>query len=104
MSVGRADNARFYGASGVPFVMGTTGGDREALMRDVEAAGVSAVIAPQMGKQARPACSMQCCPVRYAVCMHMLCQVTRACRLLHTGSAICCYAIFYFRGWPLAGP
>lgn len=55
LSVWRADNARFYGASGVPFVMGTTGGDREALMRDVEAAGVSAVIAPQMGKQARPA-------------------------------------------------
>ena len=35
--------------------MGTTAGDREALLRDVEAAGVSAVIAPQMGKQARPA-------------------------------------------------
>ena len=55
MCAWRADNARFYGASGVPFVMGTTGGDREALMRDVDAAGVSAVIAPQMGKQARPA-------------------------------------------------
>ena len=38
-------------ANGVPFVMGTTGGDREALLRDVHEAGASAVIAPQMGKQ-----------------------------------------------------
>jgi len=54
----RADNGRFYAASGLPFVMGTTGGDREALLRDVRAAGVSAVIAPQMGKQARLAASV----------------------------------------------
>ena len=31
--------------------MGTTGGDREALLRDVAAAGTYAVIAPNMGKQ-----------------------------------------------------
>ena len=41
-------------ANGVPFVMGTTGGDREALLRDVAEASASAVIAPQMGKQVHP--------------------------------------------------
>lgn len=45
------DNARFYCENNLPFVMGTTGGDREALLRDVEAAGTYAVIAPNMGKQ-----------------------------------------------------
>lgn len=45
------DNARFYIDQGVPFVMGTTGGDRDALLADVRAAGAWAVIAPQMGKQ-----------------------------------------------------
>mmetsp|Transcript_4409 Transcript_4409/g.12723 ORF Transcript_4409/g.12723 Transcript_4409/m.12723 type:complete len:332 (-) Transcript_4409:463-1458(-) len=45
------ENALFYGSNGVPFVMGTTGGDRQKLIADVEAAGVHAVIAPQMGKQ-----------------------------------------------------
>ena len=34
--------------------MGTTGGDRHKLMQDTENAGIYAVIAPQMGKQARP--------------------------------------------------
>lgn len=48
-----ADNGAFYALNNVPFVMGTTGGDREKLMQDVEAAGVYAVIAPQMGKQVR---------------------------------------------------
>ena len=33
--------------------MGTTGGDREKLLEDVEHSGVYAVIAPQMGKQVR---------------------------------------------------
>jgi hypothetical protein len=33
--------------------MGTTGGNREKLLADVQAAGIHAVIAPQMGKQAR---------------------------------------------------
>jgi hypothetical protein len=31
--------------------MGTTGGDREQLLADVQAAGTFAVIAPNMGKQ-----------------------------------------------------
>lgn len=34
-----------------PFVMGTTGGDRAKLLKDVQDAGVYAVIAPNMGKQ-----------------------------------------------------
>lgn len=44
-------NAQFYCSNGVPFVMGTTGGDREKLLADVAEAGVHAIIAPQMGKQ-----------------------------------------------------
>ena len=31
--------------------MGTTGGDRDLVMRDAEASGVYAVVAPNMGKQ-----------------------------------------------------
>ncbi|CAM6083072.1 unnamed protein product [Calypogeia fissa] len=45
------DNAEFYCRRGVPFVMGTTGGDRVKLMNDVLNSGNYAVIAPQMGKQ-----------------------------------------------------
>lgn len=45
------ENAKFYCDNNLPFVMGTTGGDREALLRDVEASGNWAVIAPNMGKQ-----------------------------------------------------
>ena len=44
-------NAEFYCANSLPFVMGTTGGDREALMARVEASEISAVIAPNMAKQ-----------------------------------------------------
>jgi Dihydrodipicolinate reductase len=44
-------NAVFYAKNNIPFVMGTTGGDREQLMKDMEALGASAVIAPNMGKQ-----------------------------------------------------
>ena len=44
-------NAAWYAAQQLPFVMGTTGGDRAALLRDTEAAGVYAVIAPNMCKQ-----------------------------------------------------
>jgi 4-hydroxy-tetrahydrodipicolinate reductase len=44
-------NALFYCENKLPFVMGTTGGDREALIKDVVAADVYAVIAPNMGKQ-----------------------------------------------------
>lgn len=60
------DNGRFYNEHGVPFVMGTTGGDREALLQATEGAGTYAVIAPQMGKQA-------CSPQRN---LHMLCIYT----------------------------
>ncbi len=45
------DNARFYCAKGLPFVMGTTGGDRELLAETVRASAISAVIAPNMAKQ-----------------------------------------------------
>ncbi|GBF92169.1 4-hydroxy-tetrahydrodipicolinate reductase chloroplastic-like, partial [Raphidocelis subcapitata] len=43
--------AALYQKHKTPFVMGTTGGDRGKLLKDTEAAGVYAVIAPQMGKQ-----------------------------------------------------
>lgn len=43
------ENSQFYVKNKVPFVMGTTGGDRDALLQDVE--GNFAVIAPNMGKQ-----------------------------------------------------
>ena len=51
MACSYADNAAFYALNSVPFVMGTTGGDRVKLLEDTKAAGVYAVIAPQMGKQ-----------------------------------------------------
>jgi 4-hydroxy-tetrahydrodipicolinate reductase len=44
-------NAQFYCRCGLPFVMGTTGGDRERLQATVAEAGLAAVIAPNMGKQ-----------------------------------------------------
>ena len=44
-------NGEFYAKHRVPFVMGTTGGDRDALLRGTRDAGLFAVIAPQMGKQ-----------------------------------------------------
>jgi 4-hydroxy-tetrahydrodipicolinate reductase len=40
-------NAAFYVKHGVPFVMGTTGGDREKLLADAKDAKHFAVIAPQ---------------------------------------------------------
>ncbi|WIA40195.1 hypothetical protein OEZ86_013583 [Tetradesmus obliquus] len=45
------DNAQFYADNGVPFVMGTTGGDPQKVAAAAEAAGVYAVVSPQMGKQ-----------------------------------------------------
>ena len=45
------DNAAFYCSRGLPFVMGTTGGDREKLARTVAESTVCAVIAPNMAKQ-----------------------------------------------------
>merc|ERR1711907_27831 len=44
-------NAEFYAALGLPFIMGTTGGDRDALMKVTQEAGIYAVIAPNMCKQ-----------------------------------------------------
>ncbi|XP_057992195.1 4-hydroxy-tetrahydrodipicolinate reductase 2, chloroplastic isoform X2 [Hevea brasiliensis] len=45
------DNAELYCKVGVPFVMGTTGGDRDRLYKTVEDSKIYAVISPQMGKQ-----------------------------------------------------
>jgi 4-hydroxy-tetrahydrodipicolinate reductase len=44
-------NAIFYAENKLPFVMGTTGGDRDQLMKDMESRSAFAVIAPNMGKQ-----------------------------------------------------
>ncbi|MFP4477200.1 MAG: dihydrodipicolinate reductase [Desulfatibacillaceae bacterium] len=44
-------NAELYAKVGVPFVMGTTGGEREALFKTVENSEIAAVIAPNMVKQ-----------------------------------------------------
>ena len=45
------DNASFYCDNGIPFVMGTTGGDRSLLVDTVKASDIAAVIAPNMAKQ-----------------------------------------------------
>jgi 4-hydroxy-tetrahydrodipicolinate reductase len=44
-------NALFYVQNNIPFVMGTTGGNREELEKTVNDAAVPAVIAPNMAKQ-----------------------------------------------------
>lgn len=44
-------NAEFYTQNRIPFVMGTTGGDREALEKMVNQAQTPAVISPNMAKQ-----------------------------------------------------
>jgi len=44
-------NAAWYAKHGLPFVMGTTGGDREELERTVREAELPCVIAPNMAKQ-----------------------------------------------------
>ena len=44
-------NAEFYCRSGLPFVMGTTGGDRQKLELTVISSSIAAVIAPNMAKQ-----------------------------------------------------
>lgn len=44
-------NAEFYCRHQLPFIMGTTGGDREKLARTVLDSSVCAVIAPNMAKQ-----------------------------------------------------
>jgi 4-hydroxy-tetrahydrodipicolinate reductase len=45
------DNARFYVEQRLPFVMGTTGGDRQRLADDVREGQLPCVISPNMGKQ-----------------------------------------------------
>ncbi len=45
------ENARFYCDNSIPFVMGTTGGDRDELMKTVLQSTIPAVIAPNMAKQ-----------------------------------------------------
>lgn len=45
------DNASFYCNNRIPFVMGTTGGDREMLIKTVEKSETVAVIAPNMATQ-----------------------------------------------------
>ena len=44
-------NAAFYCNFSLPFVMGTTGGDRKQLEQTVRASSIAAVIAPNMAKQ-----------------------------------------------------
>ena len=44
-------NAEFYCQHQLPFVMGTTGGDREQLEKIVQSSAIPAVIAPNMAKQ-----------------------------------------------------
>ncbi len=44
-------NAEFYCQNRLPFVMGTTGGDRDQLVATVRASAIAAVIAPNMAKQ-----------------------------------------------------
>jgi 4-hydroxy-tetrahydrodipicolinate reductase len=45
------ENVAFYVRHKIPFVMGTTGGDREKIVKDVEQSEIPAVIAPNMAKQ-----------------------------------------------------
>ena len=45
------DNARFYCEQRLPFVMGTTGGNRDQLIETVTGSSNAAVIAPNMAKQ-----------------------------------------------------
>ena len=45
------ENTEFYCRMALPFVMGTTGGDREKLVQSIAGSSISAVIAPNMAKQ-----------------------------------------------------
>ena len=45
------NNAEFYCKTGLPFVMGTTGGDRKLLEETVHSSSIAAVISPNMAKQ-----------------------------------------------------
>ena len=44
-------NAEFFCSNSLPFVMGTTGGDRKKLAETVFSSGICAIIAPNMAKQ-----------------------------------------------------
>jgi 4-hydroxy-tetrahydrodipicolinate reductase len=44
-------NAEFYCRHGLPFVMGTTGGDRQKLEDTIRSSRIAAVVAPNMAKQ-----------------------------------------------------
>jgi 4-hydroxy-tetrahydrodipicolinate reductase len=44
-------NAELYCRQGLPFVMGTTGGDRQKLDETVRSSSIAAVVAPNMAKQ-----------------------------------------------------
>lgn len=44
-------NSEFYCRHDLPFVMGTTGGDRQRMMENVKRSEICAVIAPNMAKQ-----------------------------------------------------
>jgi 4-hydroxy-tetrahydrodipicolinate reductase len=44
-------NAEFYCLNGLPFVMGTTGGNRQGLEETVRKSSIPAIIAPNMAKQ-----------------------------------------------------
>jgi 4-hydroxy-tetrahydrodipicolinate reductase len=46
-----AGNTRLYAAAGIPFVMGTTGGDRKQMTETVAASSVPAVISPNMSRE-----------------------------------------------------
>ena len=45
------ENCEFYCKNNLPFVMGTTGGDRKRLEQTVKSSSICAVIAPNMAKQ-----------------------------------------------------
>ena len=44
-------NAEFYCQTGLPFIMGTTGGDRQKLAETVASSTIAAVVAPNMATQ-----------------------------------------------------
>lgn len=67
-----ADNANFYVSNGVPFVMGTTGGDRDQVIAAAEQHGVYAVVAPQMGKQVSLLYVIATLASRHCTCVHSI--------------------------------
>lgn len=48
-----ADHVRFYSSNGLPFVMGTAGGDRARMREVAQAAGVYAILPSAAGEQVR---------------------------------------------------